>query len=71
VKRELTVRERMRERKQGVEWARSLHMSDVWIFVDQNVLGDFDWRDWFGKKPTGAFVNAAFGECQHREETSS
>jgi hypothetical protein len=65
-----TVRERMQERERGSEWAKSLHITDVWVFVDQNVLGDFDWRDWFNSKPTGAFISAAFEHCQYREEMS-
>lgn len=67
-KQPLSVRDAMREREKGRKWARGLQMYDVHQFLDQNVLGDYDWREWFDKKPTGVFVNAAFDECQFREE---
>ena len=49
---ELSVRDKIKERAKGTKWARSLQKTDVHTFLDQNVLGDFDWHDWFEKKPT-------------------
>jgi hypothetical protein len=37
-------------------WA-SLSDTSRWLLGDQLVLGDFDWRDWFEKKPTPCFLN--------------
>lgn len=65
---ELSVREKIRDREKGQKWARGLQKHDVHEFIDQSVLGDFDWRDWFESKPSSVFLNAAFDECQFREE---
>ena len=61
------LRKRERERKRGREWAKGLG-SRIHDFIDAQVLGDFDWRDWgFESKPSGVFMNAAFDEAQHHE----
>ncbi len=60
--------ERRRERSRGEKWAKALSSRDVHDFVDQQVLGDFDWRDWFEKKQSSAFINGAFDAAQYREE---
>ncbi len=64
-------RARQRQREAGRTWARSLRDDQVHTFSDEQVLGYFDWRCWFDKKPTSAFLRAAFDEAQMREELST
>jgi hypothetical protein len=59
-----------RERAAGRAWADALRWVDLGLFIDDNVLGCFDWGEWFDDKPTTAFLNAAFDAAQLREETT-
>jgi hypothetical protein len=65
----MTPDKRRREQASGKEWARNLG-SRLHDFIDAQVLGDFEWIDWgVERKPSGAFMNAAFDEAQYIEET--
>jgi hypothetical protein len=62
------LKQRQREQARAVTWARGLGHG-LHDFIDQLVLGDFDWRLWFEDRPTSAFLNAAFDEAQRIEES--
>lgn len=51
----------VRDRMQAIEAARKfwngLDNAARWQLGDDLVLGEFDWRDWFDKKPEPAFMN--------------
>lgn len=49
-------------------WIRSLDRATVGRFLDDNVLGAFDWMDWFDDRPERGFVAAACEEAQRIEE---
>lgn len=71
-RRPLTVRQRMAERQKAKEFAKELHISEVWQLRDDLVLGDFDWRDWgFQRRPTSCFMNALNYELTLIEEIAS
>lgn len=53
----MNVKERMAEQKAARDYWSRLTTSDKWLLGDVLVLGEFDWRDWFHKKPSRAFLN--------------
>lgn len=57
-----------KERAAGARWADTLRREDLHQFVDDLVLDVFDWRDWFERRPSSAFMNGAFDRAQYREE---
>ena len=56
------------ETLRGRTWARNLYMCDVSVLADAFVLDDFDWRDWFDDRPSGAFMRGVSDEVMFRDE---
>lgn len=57
-----------KEKKAAQRWIDSLDTATRARWIDDHVLGEYDWRDWFDAKPSRAFVNEAFTHAQYREE---
>lgn len=60
-----------REYDRGTLAAESLHMTDVSLLMDQFVLDEFDWRDWFDEKPSAQFLSAFSRTVELREQAGA
>ena len=50
--------DRRKERAKARKWWAGCSTSQKWELGDVLVSGEYDWRDWFDKKPSAAFINA-------------
>ena len=57
------------EREAAKRYWQSLDDGARWLLGDQLVLGEFDWRDWFERKPSSVFMNQLDTERIHWEAT--
>lgn len=55
----MDVRGRAAECTRGEQWFSGLSIEDKWGVGDAFVLGEWDWRDWFERKPTPSFMQGA------------
>jgi hypothetical protein len=53
----VNVRETIAEKANALKFWKGLDRRDRFELGDQFVLGTFDWRDWFTKKPSRVFLD--------------
>lgn len=55
-RRAMNVRQAMRERARARSWFQGLRRDLKDALGDEFVLGTFDWRNWFDRRPTNVFL---------------
>ena len=64
------LRARAALRTRAEHWIDAMDAETHGRFMDDQILGDFDWRDWFEDKPAPGFLRFAFDHGRRREEAS-
>lgn len=57
-----------RGKRAGAAWARSLDRRRRGEFLDDQILGAFDWSEWFDDRPAPGFIRGAYEAARDDEE---